>query len=138
MFSLDLSLFFSAEFIFLPFCLFSSVFFSRLHIGALRKLLRREAVARWTRDQEASDQTLYLVDATDNFLVYRRNCRARDTAIGAYFCRRKALERTCDENFLGLEFVDMPFVHHSNEAEFVRCLRGWLQRETKNGTLDLT
>lgn len=62
----------------------------------------------------------------NNLLVYDRNRRARDTAIGAHVHRWKALGLSFARILLGFEHVDMPFERHSDEVGYVSLLNDWL------------
>lgn len=61
-------------------------------------------------------------------VVYDRNRTARDSAVGAYVCQWKALERTCAGIFLEFEDIDLLFVCHNDEVETLDLARCCLRK----------
>lgn len=57
-----------------------------------------------------------------NLIVYDRNCRIRDSAVGANVCRWKTPGRRFSRIFLGFEHMELRLVLHHDEVEEVRRL----------------
>lgn len=53
-------------------------------------------------------------------VLHDRNHRVYETVVSAYVHRRKAFRKSCAGIFLGLEHVDMPFISHRDEVEYMR------------------
>lgn len=88
---------------------------------ALAAVLRMENwdYAKWCAGCFDHEQSTTMVFDGNNKVVYDQSRRSCDTAVGAYIWRWKELARTCTGISPMFEHVDMPFVRHHDEVEYV-------------------
>lgn len=74
------------------------------------------------RCSDCCDDHLLIEMAMDrgSLSIYHRQGCSRDTCVGSYACRWRAVSRPCPGVLLNMPDLDMSFVLHSAEVEYVR------------------
>lgn len=73
-----------------------------------------------------------------SLVVYDQNRRARDSVVGAYVFRWKGPGKTFAGISIGFYHIEMPFVRHSKEVDYVRRLSDLLLKSSNIKALDLS
>lgn len=76
----------------------------------------------------------------DSHFIYDRQGSSRDTCVGAYACQWRALSGSFQGVFLNMLDLDMLFVCHATEVEYVRHMREMLRTDisSKSGVVNLS